>query len=504
MAQSGSTVFVEWVRYLGILVAILGAIALMRTSVEPVDVLAADCEESLQSLVDAAVPEDTVEVPGGCVYREKVTVDKPLTLKADSGAEIRGSDVWSTGWTKSGSYWVSKDTLPSFYAHGECKTGTSRCLWPEQVFFDGEPLSQVTSDPEPGQFAVDANRNIVFADKPSGHTVEVTTRAGWLVVRSDDVTVQGFKMKHAANDSQSGAVNNGGYSRLTVEDNVLSDAHGAVVSLAEGKDLRLLRNDISNGGQLGVHGSTADVLVRGNTIHHNNTESFDPGWEAGGMKTTLMRSLMADGNEVYANDGPGLWCDIDCAEVVYSNNRVHHNTGPGVFFEISSGARIFGNVVWENGWGFTAWGWGAGILSSSSRDAEINGNTVAWNADGISVISQDRGEERWKTVKNIHVYDNVILTEDRPEDEYHNLLLAWLQDWTGEMFKPSTDNRGANNRYWHPSPESSASRFAWDGYKSRLVDFDATPGEQGGRYMSEEEKDREISDAGIPASPEPR
>lgn len=505
MAQSGSKVFAGWVRGLGVLVAALVAIALTSASAKPVDAQAVDCDESLQSLVDAAVPEDTVEAPGGCVYRETVTVDKPLTLKAGSGAEIRGSDVWSTGWTRSGSYWVSEGDLPSFYAHGECKTGTSRCLWPEQVFFDGEPLAQVASDPASGQFAVDSGRGVVLADDPTGHTVEVTTRTEWITVRSDEVTVQGFTMKHAANDSQSGAVNNGGYSRLTIEDNVLSDAHGAAVSLAEGTDLRLLRNDVSNGGQLGVHGSTADALVQDNWIHHNNTEGFDPGWEAGGMKMALMRSLTAEGNEVYRNDGPGLWCDIDCTDAIYSNNRVYHNEGPGLFFEISSGARIFGNVVWENGWGFPAWGWGAGILSSSSQNVEIYDNVVAWNADGVSVISQDRGEDRWNTVKDIYVHDNTILAKDYPADKYHNLSLAWLQDWTGAMFEPSSDNRGANNRYWYPSPESSVNRFEWDGGgKNRLADFNATPGEQEGRYLSEEEKDLIVSSAGVPPSPEPR
>jgi hypothetical protein len=36
-----------------------------------------DCG-STQVLVDAASPEAVVEVPGGCVYRETITINKPL------------------------------------------------------------------------------------------------------------------------------------------------------------------------------------------------------------------------------------------------------------------------------------------------------------------------------------------------------------------------------------------------------------------------------------------
>ena len=71
------------------------------------------CEGSLQALVDAAEPQSVVQASAGCVYREQVTINKPLTLKGGLGTEIRGSNVW-TGWTKSGSYWVSKGSFPTF------------------------------------------------------------------------------------------------------------------------------------------------------------------------------------------------------------------------------------------------------------------------------------------------------------------------------------------------------------------------------------------------------
>jgi parallel beta-helix repeat protein len=351
-----------------------------------------------------------------------------------------------------------------------------------------------------GQFAVDASRRVVLGDNPAGHKVEVTTRREWIDTASSDVTIQGFTLKHASNDSQSGAVNSGGFSRVTIQDNVLSDAHGANASLSTGTDLKLLRNDISRGGQLGVHGDRADALVQGNKIYNNNTEDFGWGWEAGGLKMAVMRSLTLDGNEVYDNKGPGLWCDIDCTNTVFSNNRVHHNTAPGIFFEISSGAKIFGNTVWENGYDDPTWGWGAGILSSSSQNVEIYDNVVAWNADGISVVSQGRGT--WSTVQNVNVHDNDILMKNWTSVPSDHMALSWLQDHAGVMYNSTSNNRGSLNRYYYTPAEPTWCRFSWNGCISTIASFNSTPGEEGGRYLTESEKDQVLSSQGVPTTSE--
>jgi hypothetical protein len=102
------------------------------------------CGFSLQSLVDSAAPGSTVSVPP-CVYRETVIIDKPLTLSGQSGAEIRGSDVWSR-WKKRGRYWVG-GSVPAFtQREWPCEPDSDgRCRWPEQVFFDGQPRYQVAA-----------------------------------------------------------------------------------------------------------------------------------------------------------------------------------------------------------------------------------------------------------------------------------------------------------------------------------------------------------------------
>ena len=460
------------------------------------------CESSLQNMVDRAHAGAVVEARGGCVYRETVVIDKPLTLRGGTGAEIRGSDVWD-GWMKSGSYWV-RGTLPRFHAHGTCEEGPQRCLWPEQVYFDGAPLEQVALEPDSGQFAVDPRRNILLADDPAGHTVEVTTRTHWVVGESGGVTVENFAMRHAANDSQGhGALNNGGYSDWTVRDNALSDTHGAVVSMGDGTDIELLHNEISRGGQLGVHSSRAELALKANDIRNNNTEAFSGGWEAGGVKTSAMDSLVAENNTVHDNEGPGMWCDGGCQNVTYSENRIHHNRSAGILLEISSRARISSNVLWENGWGYTAWGWGGGIVSSSSRDVEIYDNVLAWNADGVSVISAAR--EGHDLVTDVDVLRNTILAQDQP-DTKDNFAVLWGQDFdAGVLFDEGSGNRGEDNRYWYPSPEGTYARFKWNGEPIRTLErFNETPGEEDGRYLSDAAKTKVVSSAGIPPQPEPR
>jgi hypothetical protein len=467
------------------------------------------CETSLQSLVDTAAPDSVVVVPGGCVYRETVIVDKPLTLEAGPEAEIRGSDIW-TGWEKSGDHWL-KGTVPSFFAGDgvKCTPGTERCKWPEQVFLDGKPLMQVASDPKSGQFAVDSERNVVLADDPSGRMVEVSVRRQWVAARADNVTIRGFIMRHAANTRGLGAITNrhdeglNYHSGWTIEHNVLSDAHAAVVVL-KGKDNKLIGNEISRGGQLGVHGGGEHILIKGNNIYDNNTEDFHRGWEAGGAKfAARVNDLTVDGNEIYSNRGIGFWCDSDCTEVVYSNNRVHHNWGVGLHFEISSGAKIFGNVVWENGWRYHTDSrvWAPGIKVSCSKNAEVYDNVLAWNASGITVLHYERDDPRWNVVENIHVHHNTILSENSPS-------MYWVQadGWAGGMMTHrSANNRGERNRYWYPSSASPEGRFRWVGKTfGKLGRFNLTRGEEGGRYITRSKKEQVVLSAGIPSFPEPR
>lgn len=386
---------------------------------EPGAASAERCERSLQSIIDQARPYQKVVVPA-CLYREAITINQPIQLVAEPGAEIRGSDVWSL-WELDGGLWRSRQSVPPLpAAHGVCAEGTvQRCQLPEQVFIEGQPLEQVLERPGRGQFALDADRRILLGESPSNRQVEVSVRRYWVLGASDNVGIHGFRMRHAANDAQwFGALRTSGHSGWTIAGNVLSDAHGALVSLCSsgGSNNRLLDNELFRSGWLAVHGHACDgALVQGNHIHHNNTEGFSADWAAGGIKMATARHVVFADNRIHDNAGHGVWCDIDCDGIVYRGNAVHDNGGVGVFHEISGRARILDNRIWGNGWRMGAWGTGAGILSQGSRDVRIANNTLAWNADGIVVVSTQRHqdpEHPWNRVTGNTVVNNLIVMAD--------------------------------------------------------------------------------------------
>jgi len=465
-----------------------------------------DCGRTIQARVDAAAAGSTVTVPA-CVYRERVSVTKPLTLLGSPGAEIRGSDVW-TAWTASGSGWTSTLAVPVLYNPGStCASGTSRCAWPEQVFLDGQPQLQVatTATPAAGQFRLDGSRHVVLGSSPAGHTVEVSVRENWLWIGASDVTVRGFTMRHAATWAQGGGLQVGGYwagavNRATIADNVLADAHGRDISLEGGTGHRITGNDVSGAGCLGIGGSGGtDWVISGNHVHGNATEDFDVGMESGGVKLLHTDGLVMADNEVDHNSR-GIWTDTDVRNATFSGNRLHDNANNGLFLESDHDLTVVNNAVWENGWGTggAAWAWGGGITLSSSDHADVHDNTVAWNADGITVISQSRTDDAPHVEINIHA--NTIAMAPRSGDT-NAFATGWVMDWSGVLFTPASNNRGADNRYWYGSAEGGTTRYAWNGNQSTLAAFAATPAGTRASYLTAGELASRLAAAGVPGSP---
>ena len=505
---------------------LLGAFPVSAADQQPSDSFTnkPTCSGSLQALIDLAAPGSILLLDDNCIYREHVTIDKPLVLDGQGVAEIRGSDVWG-GWTQGDGVWISSLAVPEFESKGTCKADFGeRCLWPEQVFVNGEALQQVAigSAPGPGEFSLDLQRRVVIADDPRGAVVEVTVRKRWIDLDGDYVTVRGMTMTHSAVGAQAGGLEIDRASNWVVEGNRLSGAHGANLYFRDAPNGQLLNNELFNGGQLGFGGYSDGVLIRGNTVYNNNTEAFSPDWEAGGVKITESNGVVIDSNTFHHNLATAIWCDIDCTDITISNNNVHHNYGAGIFFEISDGADIFGNRVWENTWGEEdrVWAWESGILIASSRNARVHDNIVAWNGDGIVVFSQcraflDDGEtcdldHRWNSVYGNEVFDNVIVMSGRVEHDRSIFALGWitiLEDAPGDlfryMFSEDAGNRGYGNAYWIPQPEGSSEvRFAWDDHKfTELSAFNATPGEDGASYLADAERDEILIDAGIPIEP---
>jgi len=480
-------------------------VALRAQGSDPAPSSVKACSRSIQSRIDAAAAGSTVTVPA-CLARERIRITKPLTLVGTPGAEIRGSDVW-TGWTRKGNTWVSKKHVPSFYnPGGTCNAGTSRCHWPEQVFVNGRPLVQVSSSttPHSGQFRITASRLVVIGTSPYRKTVEVTVRDNVLWIGASDVTVRGFRLRHAATAGQGGLVTIGGYwvgpvDRATLANNVISDAHGRDITIEGGTGHRILKNSVTRAGNVGIGGGHGtNWTISGNTIAQNATEGFHVGTESGGMKLVDVDGLLVE-NNVASYNSRGLWTDTGVRNATFRNNRLDHNGYQGLLLEAASHVTVTGNSAWENGWGpgGAAYGWGGAIVLSSGDHAEIADNVVAWNADGITVISQARGDDNDHV--DINVHDNAIMMRPRSVDT-NAYASGFLMDWSGILFDPASNNRGSGNRYWYPSGENGRTRFAWNGPLSRLGAFAATPAESTTTYLTSAQKDAILGRARIPTS----
>jgi hypothetical protein len=500
---------------LGAIVALAVTIKVGRSVTELVGLAASPtCTGSLQALVDAAAPRDIVEAPGGCVHRETVTIDKPLTLRAaPGGAEIRGSEIWGDDvWSQQGSTWVSSRAVPRLAIRSDwkCEPNTNQCRWPEQVFIEGRQLTQVAvgTTPGAGQFALNASRKVILGESPVGKTVEVTERNHWVVGDTGGVgvTIDGFTMKHAAGEG----ISNNGNDNWTMENGDYSYSHTSNLQLKQATGLLALNNKIHHGGQKGIAGNNTDLTLQSNEIYENNTERFEASWNAGGVKISSPQTVTLAGNTVHANSGNGLWLDVpaDDQVLVVKNNRVHHNDADGVRSEVTDdNVMIYGNVVWENGWGRSGSD-DAGISLNASHDNHVYGNVVAWNENGILVTNPLRTdvhpeETEYDFVYNVEVDHNYILMDNRadvPSDGAY--ALGWIKgNIGGNLYDPAANNRGHDNRYWYPTPQGSEKRYAWDVELTSIGAFNDTPGEERGRYLSETEKDSVAEAEGIPASP---
>ena len=466
------------------------------------------CTDSLQAKIDAALTGSTVSVRGDCIYRQQVSISKALTLVGQSGAEIRGSNVFS-GWSAAGGNWVSSSTVPTLGTNpsgASCQPNTSECTRPQQVFINGTPQTQVAVgvDPAAGQFALDSARRVVLGSDPSGKQVEVTVRQRWVRVNAGGVTIDNIDMRHAGNGAgyQAALLDDRG-SNFTIKNSQLSYAHGAVLGMSGGSNMRAENNDIHHGGQLGIHSYGGTTILTNNKIHDNNFADYNSGWEAAGLKATFQSGSQWTNNEVYNNAGTGLWCDLKCDSVTIANNRIHHNEKSAIFYEISSRGTIRDNVVWENGWRYAGGAWAGAIRAVNCDGCEIARNTLAWNYSGISVVATPRTEQ--PLTRNNWVHDNRIYFKDYPSSVANNscnrpLALAYCQSYASTIY--SSNNRGNTNRYYFPTAEGTIARYHWGGIGyTRLSDFNGALGEEGASYLSTAEKDSALSSLGVPTSP---
>jgi len=273
------------------------------------------------------------------------------------------------------------------------------------------------------------------------------------------VQIKGLIIQHYASPDQHGAILAGTSKTQSTTGWLIQDCeirYNKYAGIKLGNKIKVLNNYIHHNGQIGISGSGDSVLVQGNEIAFNNYQkTFDFGKVLGGAKFVNTRWLQVRQNNVHDNQGNGLWMDIDNIYALIENNTSTKNSGAGIMHEIGYDAVIRNNTATGNGYA-RDWVTGAGILISASANAQVYGNTVLDNREGIVGIQQYRthgGTDYSSNLKNLYVHDNTV-----------RVLSGGL---TGIASISDLTFTSRNNRYVHNSYDLGTENlpFTWKGTK---------------------------------------
>lgn len=407
-------------------------------------------EAAIQAALDNVSEGGTFNFPP-CVFRGTLKIKKSnITIQGsdyDVGfpySTISGSDIF-TSWNRSGIYAESVDLVPDFGLDPAadpknewCKQKQDHTFYPcsrqEQVYFNNQVL---------GDFSLTPDRKIRLnpvwlLQRPN--VIEVTVRSKWIEADSSikNITIKNMAFTAAANNTGTAGLTLG--DGWKVYDSNLARAHGAAIGI-KGNDVTIEKNVIDYNGQTGIAGSGGNIKIINNKIYNNNTAFVNPGYEAGGIKLSAVSgSSEIKNNEVHGNFGPGIWCDVGCTDIDISGNRIYENAWYGIGYEISRRGKIHDNYIYNNGLesdNYTFGMLGSGIWLSNASETEVNNNILAWNADGITVLSQDRYCEPGYTGR---IFDfeqdrsGLLVLKDEP-------INGWL--------RPNLLNNVSNNNVHH-------------------------------------------------------
>lgn len=274
-----------------------------------------------------------------------------------------------------------------------------------------------------------------------------------------DVSISNVIVEKYASPAQKGAIHAREGARWTIENCEVRLNSGAGISIGGGGRVR--NCDIHHNGQIGIEGNGKDIRIESNRIWSNNIYGFDPAWEAGGVKIAESDGVTFRGNNVHDNNGAGLWCDIECHNVVFQDNLVERNQHAGIFQEISFNAVIQGNVVRHNGGGRN-WFWHSDILIAASEGVQVTGNTVTVEPGGCGIMLIDQGRttddgRKYKTRNNTVRANEMTFegaacaggaSDTKPDDENFAIIT-------------NGNNLFDGNTYRVPR-EAGPARFVWD------------------------------------------
>ncbi|MDO4642817.1 MAG: WG repeat-containing protein [Cardiobacteriaceae bacterium] len=355
-----------------------------------------------------------------------------ITLQAEPHGNvwIKGSDVIADKrWQAEGNLWkVSGDDLQNF-CH-VCTLSADPDLakmsaYPEQVFINDEPLTQVKTKAEvkAGTFFVEdktpttlkspknnrAGYNIGAQDSityylgsnPHAGTVEISQRARAFTVVGRNFSMKGINVAQYSpnqvwgfNDPKMGDISGpvalaivGDNAR--VENGIFTQNTSAALAALEKPNIRITQNKFIDNGGSGAGGNRANNLVFANNFFSNNNIDGYPtnGSVCGAycglshLKVTHVLNLTFRDNIVDDSKNKpawlgantredqlaGFWCDEGCINTKVVNN-FFTNVPTAIIYEVSDSGIIASNII-ENS--------GTGIGIAGSSNTRIYNNTIS-------------------------------------------------------------------------------------------------------------------------------
>jgi len=160
------------------------------------------------------------------------------------------------------------------------------------------------------------------------------------------------------------------------------------------------------------------------------------------MKIAVARDGVVRRCRAVANNGVGLWFDIDVRNVVVEDCFCQGNAGHGIFVEISGDFTIRNNLCVGNGTD-DAWGQ-AGIAIGESDHTTIENNTCVLNPTGITLREVGprtfRGIDREQV--SYHVHDVTIRRNVCALNRRYQIGLWWDNPFFGAHPTPSVGSKG--------------------------------------------------------------
>jgi hypothetical protein len=455
------------------------ALAWMDERSCPAGAVAIEPGASIQAAVDRAGDGAVFCLKDGIYRAQAVRPRARQRFVGEGHAVLNGSNL-VTGFRREGRYWVAANPFQLGRQHGECLPSAPTCDRPQTLFIDNRPLVKAQSRRAVmrGQFYIDYDGGKIYlADDPTGRTVEATAAAFAFKSAAAGVSIDNLVVEKYGNSAQDGAIDARDGSGWRIENCEVRLNSATGVSVGTGSRLR--NCDIHHNGQMGVGGNGNDMLVEQNRVWSNNIYGFEPDWEAGGVKLAEGDGITFRGNHVYGNNGPGLWCDIDCRNVLYEDNLIENNRYMGIHHEISFRAVIRDNIVRHNGSGKRSWYWGADIDVAASQDVEVIGNTVTVDAGGCGIVLIDQGRRsdsgiEYKTQNNI-VHGNEMtfdgapcaggVSDTRPGDANFDIIAKGNNLFDGNTYRVRRGS-GPGRFVWGRDVTD------WDGFRRKGLERD--------------------------------